>query len=139
MLAIISTIKTRKVHGFSLIEAMVATAFIAVFSMAVIVAQAGHWNLVLASQDKTMATHLAEEMIELTMAMRFEELVQANFPEEDYGDIPNFSDFRREVVITPTAADLCNIAVIVSWRKADRADQPVIMVTTVTQRPESAT
>lgn len=116
---------------------MVATAFIFVFSLAVIVAQAGHWNMVLTSRDRTTATHLAEETMESAMAMRYDDLVDTAFPDLAYGTIPSFPNFRREVQIVENTG-VKTITVIVSWRKADRAKRPVMLTTTITQRPESA-
>lgn len=137
----ISVIKRKCSRGFSLVEALVATAFIGVISIAVITAQAGHTHMVDTSRKRTIATQLAEEAMESAIAMRFDDLAALDLREEGYGEIPNFPDFRRtmDVTIDPTNSDLVEVTVTVFWRTAEIAENPVVLGMAVTHKPETAT
>jgi len=137
------TIKQKQNKGFSLIEALVAMGFITIVALSVFTAQAGHFNMVLNSRDRTIATQLAEESLENLMSLRYDDLEVGVFT-EPYGlgsdSIPNFPDFRRVLTITKNLVNdqIFEATVSVFWPRAERANSPVVMHTSIVQRPESA-
>jgi len=109
--------KKTKNRGFTLIELMVALTILSMGLLAIAKMQIfgiqsnTHGNMV------TIATILAQDRLEQIkdVISSGQTVNLSDFPQEDFGDIPNFSRFSRQVTIS-NGTDFNTITVTTSWR-----------------------
>jgi prepilin-type N-terminal cleavage/methylation domain-containing protein len=110
----IQVVKNNK--GINLIEFMIALTILSVGLLGISKMQLfgiqgnAHGNRL------TAATILTQDTLEQIKAVirSGQTVSDADFPVDAYGSIPNFSDFRREVEITP-GPDFNTVKVATSW------------------------
>jgi len=102
-------------EGFTLVEVLVAVmvlsvAFLAMFQMQAMAIRGNETG-----NQVTIAATLAQDRMEQVRNATYENVTAANFPNEDYGTIPDLPQFRREVAITETGK-MKSVRVTVLWR-----------------------
>ena len=113
--------------GMTLIEILVGMTIFAIglLSLSQVTFQVMHANL--RSKHTVVATNLAHQrMEEIMSAMRYDDIIGNNYPDEDYGQVdlgnPDYSNFKRTVTIVDSldalgGSVLKEIMVEVEWRE----------------------
>jgi len=118
--------RTRGESGFTLIETLVAMALFSIGILALTQVQFAAARNSTSSKLTSTASFLASDRLEAMMyGTAFAQITEANFPEEDYGDVQNgdnrYRAFRREVAVADSldiagAIAMKTITVRVAWR-----------------------
>jgi type IV pilus modification protein PilV len=101
--------------GFTLVEILVAVMVLAIAFLAMYQMQAMAVRGNETSNQVTIATMLAQDKMEQIRNANYDDVTSANFPTENYGSVPNFSQFRREVAITVNGR-IKTVRVTVLWK-----------------------
>lgn len=127
-----STLKSfaKSNRGMTLVEIMVGMVVFAIgiLGLSQVMFRVMHSNL--QSKHTVIATNLAHQRMEQLMgSLRYDNITEANFPDEDYGQVnggdPDFSNFKRTVTIADSLNALGNsilkeITVRVEWKSNGR-------------------
>jgi type IV pilus modification protein PilV len=105
----------RKENGFTLVEILIAVMVLAIAFLAMYQMQAMAIRGNETSNQVTVATILAQDRMEQIRNATYDNVTSTNFPTENYGTIPNFSQFRREITITENGR-IKTVRVSVLWK-----------------------
>ncbi len=124
--------------GFTLVETIVSLALLAIITLGIMAAQAGHVRTADNSRKRTLCTNLAEQGLEKMLAMQFDDLLflDGSAEEEDYNSIPNYPFFKRITRIERVSDDLAIIQVEVFWQETEEANLPSVLKMFRTRPPE---
>lgn len=136
--------------GFTLIEIIIAIAILAIGIVAVLQAFPSGLHLAKVSQMTTVASHLAQAGLEEALAKSYQS-VSVSTTTEDYGEIANFSSYKRITVINCVSPidlsagscdyDLVNdpypmkkIEVTVYWRSPFVTEKNVSLISLISKK-----
>jgi len=128
-------------RGFSLIEIIFAITLLGVGLLGLATIIPFGIRGVDQSEKRTIATNLVNEGLEQLKAAEFKNLVDTNFPFEDYGEITGYEEYARSYEIR-TASDVYSneieqlrmATVRVFWRISDTMEHSVYAVTYIGPR-----
>jgi len=105
----------RKENGFTLVEVMIAVMVLAIAFLAMYQMQAMAVRGNETANQVTIATVLAQDKMEEIRNTNYDDVTNLNFPTENYGMVPNFPQFRREVAVTENGR-VKTVRVTVLWK-----------------------
>jgi len=102
--------------GFTLLEVMIAVAFIGIAMLALLSLHQSNLDAVIRSQDLTKASMLAQQLMSTAEASRFPPpgWTRGDFSRDYPGEYPNFR-WEREVEVIPQFPDMCQVSVIIRY------------------------
>jgi prepilin-type N-terminal cleavage/methylation domain-containing protein len=106
---------TGKENGFTLVEVLIAVMVLAVAFLAMYQMQAMAVRGNETANQVTIATMLAQDKMEEIRNTNYDDVTNLNFPTENYGMVPNFPQFRREVAVTENGR-VKTVRVTVLWK-----------------------
>ena len=106
---------TGKEKGFTLVEVLIAVMVLAVAFLAMYQMQAMAVRGNETANQVTIATMLAQDKMEEIKNTNYDDVTNLNFPTENYGMVPNFPQFRREVAVTENGR-VKTVRVTVLWK-----------------------
>jgi prepilin-type N-terminal cleavage/methylation domain-containing protein len=106
---------TGKEKGFTLVEVLIAVMVLAVAFLAMYQMQAMAVRGNETANQVTIATMLAQDKMEEIRNTNYDDVTNLNFPTENYGMVPNFPQFRREVAVTENGR-VKTVRVTVLWK-----------------------
>jgi len=106
---------TGKEKGFTLVEVLIAVMVLAVAFLAMYQMQAMAVRGNETANQVTIATMLAQDKMEEIRNTNYDDVTNLNFPTENYGMVPNFPQFRREVTVTENGR-IKTVRVNVLWK-----------------------
>jgi prepilin-type N-terminal cleavage/methylation domain-containing protein len=106
---------TGKEKGFTLVEVMIAVMVLAVAFLAMYQMQAMAVRGNETGNQVTIATVLAQDKMEEIRNTAYDNVISINFPAENYGMVPNYPQFRREVTVTENGR-MKTVRVSVLWK-----------------------
>jgi len=138
----------RDAKGLTLVEVLVSLAVLAFISLSVMSMLSSSLHLDKLAQERSVATSLASERLGQITAMEYQPIADfANYalPEEtaaagppptltsDYGQIPDYPDYRRVVELRFDApvAGMLTIRSSVSWRHVSQGERTHTLITFV--------
>jgi len=101
--------------GFSLVEVMIAVMVLAIAFLSMYQMQAMAVRGNETGNQVTIATMLAQDKMEEIRNTNYDDVTNLNFPAENYGMVPNFPQFRREVAVTENGR-VKTVRVTVLWK-----------------------
>ena len=112
----IAAIKRRAAAGFTLVEVMIAVAFIGIAMLALLSLQHSNLQAVIRSQELTRAAMLAQALMSQAELERFPPAGESNgdFAQLYPGEFRNFR-WRRAVDPSPLFPDIARVRVSVLW------------------------
>ncbi len=122
-------------EGFTLIEVLIATAFLAVSFLGLAAMSLGTIRGVSYSQNLATATTLAREQLEGIINADYDAVIAANYPQENYNTMAGYEQFQRAVTIADATPEPSAKTVImtVSWRNEAGTVRTVTLDTVITQ------
>lgn len=113
--------------GFSLIEVLMAISLFAFLVVGVLIMTTMGIRTNSWAQHHTKAVQLAESSLELLRRVDYNtELNDYNGDVDDYGTIPQYSEYRREYTVD-FAADISTIQVTITWRVLGAVSFPIVL------------
>ena len=106
---------TGKEKGFTLVEVLIAVMVLAIAFLAMYQMQAMAVRGNETANQVTIATMLAQDKMEEIRNTNYDDVTNLNFPTENYGMVPNFPQFRREVAVTENGR-VKTVRVTVLWK-----------------------
>jgi len=106
---------TGKEKGFTLVEVLIAVMVLAVAFLAMYQMQAMAVRGNETGNQVTIATMLAQDKMEEIRNTAYDNVISINFPAENYGMVPNYPQFRREVTVTESGR-MKTVRVSVLWK-----------------------
>jgi type II secretion system protein I len=106
---------TGKEKGFTLVEVLIAVMVLAVAFLAMYQMQAMAVRGNETANQVTIATMLAQDKMEEIRNTAYDNVTSINFPTENYGMVPNYPQFRREVTVTESGR-MKTVRVSVLWK-----------------------
>ncbi|GIX47669.1 MAG: hypothetical protein KatS3mg131_1880 [Candidatus Tectimicrobiota bacterium] len=108
-----------RVAGFTLTEVLVALVVLSLGLLGLTAMTVSTARTLAFSKQLTVATTLAEERLEAMHREPFANLTAERFPLEDYGTLPGYPQFRRQVTfVDPGPVPGTRVVVVtVSWRQ----------------------
>jgi prepilin-type N-terminal cleavage/methylation domain-containing protein len=106
---------TGKEKGFTLVEVLIAVMVLAIAFLAMYQMQAMAVRGNETGNQVTIATMLAQDKMEEIRNTNYDDVTNLNFPAENYGMVPNFPQFRREVAVTENGR-VKTVRVTVLWK-----------------------
>jgi len=102
-------------NGFTLVEVLVAVvvlgiAFLAMYQMQAMAVRGNETG-----NQVTIATMLAQDKLEEIKNTNYDNVTTINFPAENYGMVPGYPQFRREVMVTENGK-IKTVRVNVLWK-----------------------
>ena len=128
--------KAARCHeGFTLIEVLIATVFLAVSFLGLAAMSLGTIRGVSYSQNLATATTLAREQLEGIINADYDAVIAANYPQENYNTMGGYEQFQRAVTIADDTPEVSakTVIVTVSWRNKAGTVRTVILDTVMTQ------
>jgi type II secretory pathway pseudopilin PulG len=117
-------------RGFTLVDVIVGCSLIALSLIFVLSALPTASARLLAARDKTVATHVAREQIEIARATSFDSLASSSPSAVTVTSVINGASqavaYTPTVTVTSVSSSLKDVACTVTWR--DRADGPLHQV-----------
>jgi prepilin-type N-terminal cleavage/methylation domain-containing protein len=104
-----------KEKGFTLVEVLIAVMVLAVAFLAMYQMQAMAVRGNETGNQVTIATMLAQDKMEEIRNTAYDNVISINFPAENYGMVPNYPQFRREVTVTESGR-MKTVRVSVLWK-----------------------
>jgi prepilin-type N-terminal cleavage/methylation domain-containing protein len=101
--------------GFTLVEVLIAVMVLAIAFLAMYQMQAMAVRGNETANQVTIATMLAQDKMEEIRNTNYDDVTNLNFPTENYGMVPNFLQFRREVAVTENGR-VKTVRVTVLWK-----------------------
>jgi len=101
--------------GFTLVEVLIAVMVLGISFLAMYQMQAMAVRGNETGNQVTIATMLAQDKMEEIVNTNYDDVLTINFPAENYGMIPNFPQFRREVTVTLNGR-MKTVRVSVLWK-----------------------
>ena len=102
-------------NGFTLVEVLIAVMVLAIAFLAMYQMQAMAVRGNETANQVTIATMLAQDKMEEIKNTNYDDVTNLNFPTENYGMVPNFPQFRREVAVTENGR-VKTVRVTVLWK-----------------------
>jgi prepilin-type N-terminal cleavage/methylation domain-containing protein len=102
-------------NGFTLVEVLIAVMVLAVAFLAMYQMQAMAVRGNETGNQVTIATVLAQDKMEEIRNTAYDNVISINFPAENYGMVPNYPQFRREVTVTENGR-MKTVRVSVLWK-----------------------
>jgi type IV pilus assembly protein PilV len=132
-------LRLRTVHsapygaGFTLIEILIAMTVFSVSLLGLSAMTLAMGRGLTFSKNLTMATTLAQDKIEAVRQADYSQVIAANYPAEGYNTIPQYPQFRREVVIIPNSplVDTKTVVVTTSWPRSGSEEPHTVTLQTV--------
>ncbi|MCX5885421.1 MAG: type IV pilus modification protein PilV [Proteobacteria bacterium] len=106
---------TGKEKGFTLVEVLIAVMVLAIAFLSMYQMQAMAVRGNETANQVTIATMLAQDKMEEIRNTNYDDVTNLNFPAENYGMVPNFPQFRREVAVTENGR-VKTVRVTVLWK-----------------------
>jgi prepilin-type N-terminal cleavage/methylation domain-containing protein len=106
---------TGKEKGFTLVEVLIAVMVLAIAFLAMYQMQAMAVRGNETGNQVTIATMLAQDKMEEIRNTAYDNVISINFPAENYGMVPNYPQFRREVTVTQNGR-MKTVRVSVLWK-----------------------
>jgi type II secretion system protein I len=106
---------TGKEKGFTLVEVLIAVMVLAIAFLAMYQMQAMAVRGNETANQVTIATMLAQDKMEQIRNANYDDVTNLNFPAENYGMVPKFRQFRREVAVTENGR-VKTVRVTVLWK-----------------------
>ena len=104
-----------KEKGFTLVEVLIAVMVLAVAFLAMYQMQAMAVRGNETGNQVTIATMLAQDKMVEIRNTAYDNVISINFPAENYGMVPNYPQFRREVTVTESGR-MKTVRVSVLWK-----------------------
>ncbi|MBM7622735.1 prepilin-type N-terminal cleavage/methylation domain-containing protein [Sporohalobacter salinus] len=103
-------------RGMTLIEVLVGITILAVILISILGYFVRSTKVVSETEKRSIALNLAQKKMEELKGMEFDNLSEED---EDYGDIDDYPEFKREVDLELEESNLQGVTVIVSWQSGD--------------------
>ena len=117
-----------RARGFTLIEVLISTALLAFLAIGILGMTTMNINSNSFIQHHTKAVQLAESGMEEMRRVDYINQLQAyDGLIQDFGDIPNYPEFRRTFEVA-YGADISTLRVLVSWRRLGVNSSPLTLV-----------
>ncbi|OGL42009.1 MAG: hypothetical protein A2161_12380 [Candidatus Schekmanbacteria bacterium RBG_13_48_7] len=131
----------RNEDGFSLIELLFSITVLSVGLLGIASTIPFGYKAIEQSAKRSTAASLLNEGLEKLKGYQYINLIESNFPDEVYGDIPDFPDFARTYeirmasdVYSSPIPELKMVTITVFWRVSATNEQRIFAVTYIGQR-----
>ena len=122
-------------RGFTLTEVLIAVVVLSVGLLGMFAMTITTIRSISFSNKHTTAATLAQDKMEDIRNKSYANVTAANYPVDDYSNIPDYPQFKRTVTINPDnpVPGTKTVTVTVSWKKSNTSSGDVTLSTIISQ------